>query len=312
MQNNSLVKIYLLSITKWTKELKTNPDFKPLVLFNLPIIAVVGVFILIPSMGTFITSFFRDVSFLNIKFLGITNYTRLFTDPNFWQSVFFTLAFVVVSVALELLIGLLFAIFLNKTMPARGLLRLVLLIPWLIPIVISARIWELMYSFDFGILNFLLIKLKIIGSNINWLGSPFKAFISIVISDVWKTTPFMTIILLAGLSTIPLDIYKQAQIDGATFRQQFLKITLPLLKPIIVVALLFRTIDAVRIFDLIYVLTGGGPGGATTSLSVFAFKQYIGGDFGYGSAVSMVIFFIAGLFAVLYIKFGRFKESLNE
>ncbi|MEN8757838.1 MAG: sugar ABC transporter permease, partial [Desulfobacterales bacterium] len=128
---------------------------------------------------------------------------------------------------------------------------------------------------------------------------------------VWKTTPFMTIILLAGLAAIPQDLYKQAMVDGTTFLQRFFYITLPLLRPVLVVALLFRTIDAVRIFDLIYVLTGGGPGGGTTSLSLYAFKYYTSGDFGYGSAISLIVFLIAGLLAVFYVRFTGFREAVK-
>ena len=121
----------------------------------------------------------------------------------------------------------------------------------------------------------------------------------------------MTIILLAGLSSINQDLYKQAMIDGTNFIQRFIRITLPLLKPALVVALLFRTIDAIRIFDLIYVLTGGGPGGSTSSLSIYAFNFYVSGDFGYGSAVSAIVFLAAGVLSLLYIKFGKFRESLG-
>ena len=155
------------------------------------------------------------------------------------------------------------------------------------------------------------IHLGFSDSPINWLGSSTGAFFSIVISDVWKTTPFITIIILAGLSTIPNELYKQARIDGTNFINRFFKITFPLLKPVIVVALLFRTIDAIRIFDLIYVLTGGGPGGSTTSVSLYAFKYYLTGDFGYGSAISVLIFLLASALAVLYIKFGNFTEELK-
>ena len=195
--------------------------------------------------------------------------------------------------------------------PGRGFLRVAILIPWAIPIAISARAWQLIYHFDYGLLNFLFVKLGISDTHINWLGSSLGGFVSIVLSDVWKTTPFMTIILLAGLSAIPGDLYKQAQIDGTNFIQRFFKITLPLLKPVLVVALLFRTIDAIRIFDLIYVLSGGGPGGSTTSISLYAYNYFVSGDFGYGSAVSVVIFLLAVILSMLYIKFSRFREIIK-
>jgi len=148
-------------------------------------------------------------------------------------------------------------------------------------------------------------------SPINWLGTPAAAFAAIVLSYMWKMTPFVTIILMAGLSIIPRDLYKQAMVDGTTFAGRFFRITLPLLKPVLIVALLFRTIDALRIFDLVYVLTGGGPGGGTTSLSLYAYKYFLAGDFGYGSAVSVVIFLVAGGLAILYLWVGKFKEAIQ-
>lgn len=279
-------------------------------LFNLPLILVSLAFIFLPVLGTLITSLFRDVTFMPNKFLGFENYTRLLSDPHFWQSARFTLLFVLVSVALELFWGLIFALVLNETFPGRGWLRVAILIPWAIPIAISGRIWELIYNYDFGVFNYLALQSGIADSPVSWLGTSVGAFTAIVISDVWKTTPFMTIILLAGLSTIPGDLYKQARIDGTNFFQRFFRITLPLLRPVVVVALLFRTIDAIRIFDLIYVLTGGGPGGSSTSLSLYAFNYYVAGDFGYGSAASVLVFVLAALLSILYIKFGRFQEEV--
>ena len=215
------------------------------------------------------------------------------------------------SVSLELVLGMLFALILNENIPGRGFLRVAVLIPWVIPVAIAGRIWELIYNYEFGLLNYMAVRSGLAGSAINWLGSATGAFFAIVISDVWKTTPFITLILLAGLSTISEDLYKQARIDGTGFIQRFFHITLPVLKPVIIVALLFRTIDAVRIFDLIYVLTGGGPGGSTTSLSLYAYNYYLSGDFGYGSAVSLIIFLTAGILSILYLKFGKFSEAVK-
>jgi multiple sugar transport system permease protein len=289
----------------------TAADVRDAYIFNLALILFALAFIVLPVAGTLITSLFRDVSFLSRKFLGLQNYLRLVGDLHFWQSARFTFLFVVVSVGLELVIGILFALTLNEVFPGRGVARLAILIPWAIPIAICARIWEFIYNFEFGILNFLASRLGLTGTPINWLGSSLGAFVSIVVSDVWKTTPFVTIIILAGLATIPQDLYRQAMIDGTSFVQRFFCITLPLLRPVIVVALLFRTIDAVRIFDLVYVLTGGGPGGSTTSLSLYAYRFYLSGDFGYGSTVSVVVFAFSALMAILYIKFGRFKEIMK-
>jgi multiple sugar transport system permease protein len=293
------------------KAITTAKEIRDAYVFNTPMLIFAIAFIIVPIIGTLITSLFRDVTFLPDKFIGLLNYSRLITDLHFWQSVRFTMLFVLLSVFLELFFGMLFALVLNETIPGRGFLRVAILIPWAIPIAIAGRIWELIYNYEFGLFNYLALNAGLTDSSVNWLGSSTGAFFAIVISDVWKTTPFMAIILLAGLSIVPPDLYKQAQIDGTNFIQRFFKITLPVLRPILVVALLFRTIDAVRIFDLVYVLTGGGPGGSTTSLSLYAYNYYLSGDFGYGSAVSLFIFLIAGFMSVLYLKFGKFRETVQ-
>lgn len=280
-------------------------------LFNAPLVLFAAVLILLPVAGTIVTSLYRDLTFQPGKFIWLANYIRLVEDPSFWQSARFTLLFVTASVALELVLGMVFALVLDRALPGKGLLRVAILIPWVIPIAISARIWELIYSFQFGALNWLILRLGFSEGPVNWLGSAAGAFVALVLSDVWKTTPFITIIILAGLSTIPDDLPKQAQIDGTTPVQRFFRITLPLLRPALVVALLFRTIDAIRVFDLAYVLTGGGPGGSTTPLSLYAYKFYVSGDFGYGSAVSVVVFVLAFVLAVVYVKAGRFTEAVR-
>lgn len=289
---------------------KKNKNFQAYI-FNAPLIIIAAIFILLPVIGTLATSFFRDVTFLPGKFLGFENYKHLITDENFWKSVQFTLFFVIVSVSLELFFGMIFALVLNETFPGRNIFMITILIPWAIPIAISARIWQFIYNFDFGVLNYLFLQIGISDERISWLGTSTGAFFSIVISDVWKTTPFITIILLAGLSNISKEIYEQSKVDGSNMFQRFFKITLPLIKPVLIVALLFRTVDAIRIFDLIYVLTGGGPGGSTTSISFYAFNFLVSGDYGYGSAISAILFLIAACLAILYLKLGKFKEAMQ-
>lgn len=279
-------------------------------LFMLPLFAFILIFILIPIAGMFINSFFQDVTFLEKKFIFLNNYKELFSDSGFWQALRFTLLFIVVSVSLELVLGLVFALLLNLEVPFRVILRVCVLVPWAIPAAISARTWELIYNYNYGLVNFLCLKAGIIDKPLNFLGTSLGSFICVVLSDTWKTTPFVTIILLAGLQVIPREFYAQAKVDRANFLQIFFKITLPLLKPVVVVALLFRTIDALRIFDLIYVLTCGGPGGATNSLSLYAYKYFLNGDFGYGSSVSMVLFVIAFIFSVIYVKSARFYKGV--
>lgn len=278
--------------------------------FLSPLFVFIVIFILFPVAGTVYTSFFRDIAFLKREFISLENYRYLFQDPGFWQSFRFTLLFVIVSVPCEILLGLFFAVLLNHPFPFRGVVRACVLIPWAIPAAISARIWELVYNYNYGLANFLFTKLGIVDKGINWLGGELGAFFSLVISDTWKTSPFVAIIILAGLQAIPTELYLQAKVDRADFLRIFCRVTLPLLKPVLIVALLFRTIDALRIFDLIYVLTKGGPGGATTSLSIYGYRYFITGDFGYGSCVSVVLFGIAFALSILYVRLGRWNRRV--
>jgi multiple sugar transport system permease protein len=300
-----------ISTKKPANPLVDRAETRSALLFLLPLVVLLALFVALPVLGTVWTSFFRDITFLGRKWVGVRNYARLLDDPGFWQSLRFTVLFIAVSVPLELVGGMIVALLLNHPSRLRALLRACVLVPWAIPAAVSARVWELIYNYTYGLANFVVQGLGLAGEPVNWLGSSLGAFWAIVLTDAWKTTPFVAIILLAGLSAIPQSIYQQAYVDGAHFVQRFFAITLPLLKPVIVVALLFRTIDALRIFDPIYVLTSGGPGGETTSLSILGYRYLVGGDYGYGSAVSVVIFLIALSLSVLYVKLGGFEEGLS-
>jgi multiple sugar transport system permease protein len=280
-------------------------------LFILPVLITVFVFILVPVIGTFWESLFRDVSFLPPKFLGWANYRQIFTKLEFWAALNFTLLFTGTAVFLELVFGLLFALVLNETFPGRGIFRAALLIPWAVPTVVSAKMWKLMFDYTYGIINNLLLGAGMADGRINWLGNSVSAFGALVIADVWKTTPFVAIILLAGLQAIPGELYQQAQVDGTGMAKVWRRITLPLLKPIITVALIFRTIDSLRIFDLIYVLTGGGPGGATRSRYFLCYQYFSNDRFGMGSTIAVIMFLIAFTITVIYIKFGKFQNILR-
>ncbi|MFO7965928.1 MAG: sugar ABC transporter permease [Desulfobacterales bacterium] len=280
-------------------------------MFMLPLFVFLAVLILLPVLGTFWNSLMRDVPFLPRKFIGTANYEVLFADAAFRQSVWFTLLFVLVSVPLEILLGLIIALVLNESFPGRGLLRAAVLIPWAIPAAVSGRVFELVYHYSYGGANYLITAFGISDHPINWLGTSAGAFAGCILADAWKTTPFAALIILAGLSAIREDLYLQAQVDRTNFFQRFFYITLPLLKPVLVVALLFRTVMALRVFDVIFVLTGGGPGGATTALSLFAFRYFSAGDFGYGSAASVILFFCALIISIVYVKAGRFEESIQ-
>ncbi len=238
------------------------------------------------------------------RFVGLDNYLFLFGDPRFWQALGNTAYFTLVAVTLEVLLALPLALLLNAAFPARGLFRASVLIPWAIPTVVSARLWAWLFNPDFGLVN------RLLGAGLNWLGSPGLALHAAIVVDVWKTTPFVALLLLAGLQTIPPDLYKAARVDGASPWRSFRSITLPLLKPALLLALLFRTLDAFRVFDAIYVLTEGGPGNATETLSIYAYKVLMrSGDFGYGSTLAVVTFLCVGAISLVYLRLlGRSEE----
>jgi trehalose/maltose transport system permease protein len=279
-------------------------------IFLSPLILLIAVFVLFAVLFTIMDSFYLDVTFLPKKFIGFTNYTALFNDPAFRQSIAFTFLFVLISAPLEVFIGFIIALVLNEPFRFRGLLRASILIPWAIPVAVTARIFELIYNYSYGGANTLIELFHLAPGPVNWLGNQSAAFFSLVIADTWKTSPFAAIILLAGLSAIPSDLYAQARVDRAGLGQRFFKITLPLMKPVIAVTFLFRTIQALQVFDFIYVLTKGGPGGTTTSLSMYGYLYFSSGDFGYGSAVSVLLFFMALFFSIGYIRMSTLGKEI--
>ena len=297
---------------------KANPTNRPAInerrtacLFVLPLVGLIVLFILLPVLGTFVNSLFEDASFVASKrFCFLENYKHLGGDPGFGKALKFTLLFTLVSVPLELGLGLAFAMLLNEKIPLRGLVRGCVLVPWAIPAAISGRTWELIYNYSYGLANYVFGELGLVSEPVNWLGTSLGAFMAVVLADVWKTTPFVAIIFLAGLQAIPKTLFEQARTDRANARQMLCKITLPLLRPVLIVALLFRTVDGLRVFDLIYVLTNGGPGGSTASVSHYAYTHFVSGDFGYGSAISVVLFVIAVVLATVYIKAGKFSTEV--
>jgi multiple sugar transport system permease protein len=266
--------------------------------FVMPALILLSLVTVYPVFYVFYLSLQRRLLIFDIsRFVGLENYLFLLRDERFWNALKNTVYFTAVSVSLELLLGLSIAMLLNRPFKLKGLVRAAILIPWAVPTVVSARMWEWIYNTDFGILNYLL------GSKINWLGSPFWALNAAVFMDVWKTTPFAAILLMAGLQVIPQELYQAARVDGAGSWEIFRKITLPLLKPVILVILIFRTLDAFRVFDAIYVLTGGGPANTTETLSIYAYKVLFQTlQFGYGSTLSVVVFLCIGCMSIFYIK----------
>ncbi len=266
--------------------------------FIMPAAFVLLLVTVYPLIYVFYLSLHKRLLIFDVStFVGLENYRFLLSDERFFTSLKNTVYFTVTSVTLELLLGMGVALVLSGAMKGRGVMRAVVLVPWVIPTVVTAKMWEWLYNADFGLLNYLL------GADINWLGSTMWAMNAAVFMDVWKTTPFVALLLTAGLQVIPRELYHAARVDGAGPLYIFRHVTLPLLMPIIIVVLLFRTIDAFRVFDAIYVLTGGGPANSTETLSIYAYKVLFQTlQFGYGSTISMVVFLCVGAISVFYVR----------
>lgn len=241
-------------------------------------------------------------------YVGLANYGILLADPAWWRSVGNTLFFTAVSVALEVGLGFVIALTLHARFPARGLLRAAVLIPWAIPTVVSAKMWAWMFHDVYGVLNEILLAIGVIGAPVAWTASPDLAMAALIAVDVWKTTPFVALLLLAGLQMLPEDCYEAARIDGASAWTVFFRITLPLMQPALAVAVIFRGLDAMRIFDLVYVLTGTTP--QTMTMAVYARQNLIDfQDFGLGSAASTLLFLVMAMATVIYMMAVRLRLS---
>lgn len=250
----------------------------------------------------------------NYKFIGFENYYAsyegesfgLLADREWWRAVLNTLTFTGISVTLETILGMVVALVLHASFKGRGLLRAAILIPWAIPTIVSAKMWAWILHDQFGLLNDMLLTLGILSEPLAWTADPQLSMSAIILVDVWKTTPFMALLLLAALQMLPSDCYEAAKVDGIHPIRVFFQVTLPLIRPAVMVAIIFRALDALRIFDLIYVLTSNSVD--TMSMSVYARQQLV--DFqevGYGSAASTLLFLIIALCIALYITLGRVK-----
>lgn len=244
-----------------------------------------------------------ETCIIKSNFIGLKGYGKMLHDTRFWKALWHTLVFTVISVSIELVLGMLLALIMNKAMKGIGLVRTTALIPWAIPTAVSAMIWSYLYDGSYGVVSMIFEKIGLVESQSSMLLSSTGAMASAILADVWKTTPYMALLILAGLQVIDRGLYESASIDGAGPVKTFFKITLPLVKPSLLVALLFRTLDAFRVYDLISILTGGGPGNSTESLSIYSYKlMFDQSNYGYGSVVVMGMFVVVAVIAFLYVK----------
>ena len=281
-------------------------------LFLAPMIVALLLVAAWPLIRTILFSFtdanLSDLS--NWEFIGLANYIYLFEDPLWWKAVRNTLFFTVISVALETAIGMVIALTLNAHMPGRGLLRAAVLIPWAIPTVVSAKMWSWMLNDQYGVMNAMLLSVGLIDRPLAWLANPTLSMVSIIAVDVWKATPFMALLILAALQTLPGEVYEAARVDGVHPVKVFFRVTLPLIRPALLVAVIFRGLDALRVFDVIYVLMGNNEN--TASMSVYARQQLVeNADVGYGSTAATCLFLVVALVTVLVVMVGRVNVSAS-
>jgi ABC-type sugar transport system permease subunit len=258
----------------------------------LGIVALIAVF---PMLWTFWESLHLDdlrMPWLGRPFVGWGNYVEVTSDPRFWSALGRTTSFALVTVALELAAGLVLALMLDRIVRGRGLVRTIVILPWAIPTVVAALVWRFIFESPGGLATAALAEIGVAAPT--WFADEVAAWVPLVLADVWKTTPFVALLLLAGLQNIDRSLYEAADVDGAGPWQQFINITLPLLRPALLVAALFRALDAFRVFDVMFVMTGGGPGTATETVAMYTFStllQHL--RFGYGAALSVIAFVLA-------------------
>ena len=269
----------------------------------LPALLITATFGVLPIAWTFWESLHLHdlrMPWRGRPFVGAGNYLEVAADSRFWSALGHTGIFVIATLVIELAGGLLLAMALDRVTRARGLVRTAVLLPWAVPTVVVALIWRFMFESPSGLVTTVASGLG--WASPTWFADPMAAWMPLILADAWKTTPFVAILLLAGLQQIDRSLYEAAAVDGAGGWRQFRHITLPLLMPALLVAALFRSLDAFRVFDLVYVMTGGGPGTATEPIALYTFATLLQNlDFGLGAALSMIVFvtaFVAALAAI--------------
>lgn len=274
-------------------------------LFVAPGLVLLAAILGFPIVGSLLLSLQRvqlTGGHVSQSWVGLANFERLFADAVFWKAALNTAYFAVMEVVLVTLVSLGVALLLNHPMGRSGLFRIMLIVPWAIAPVANAVLWKWILNANYGVLNAILVSLDVIDYNHVWLGTPFSALNFLLIVDVWKSVPFVALLMLAGLQRVPQSLYRAAYMDGAGPAQSFLHVTLPSMRGILAIAIILQTIWSLRVFDLVFVLTRGGPADATVLLNFLAYRVTFNFlDLGYGSAIANVIFALTFLLAALYI-----------
>ena len=248
-----------------------------------------------------------------LSFNGLKNYAKMFSDKYFKNSLKLTVIFTIVTVFAEIVLGVAVALVLNQEFFGRGFVRGVMILPWALPSVVNAVMWKWIFHANYGALNALLTQLGLIDKYQLWLGKPWSAFWCVVVANIWKETPYVVLLTIAALSNISTDYYEAARVDGSNAWKSFWKITLPLIRPVVMILTITKTIWALQTFDLVHIMTGGGPASGTELMSVYIHKntfKYL--DFGYGAAMSFVLMLVCLVLTVIYIRVFMEKPDENE
>lgn len=301
----------MTSVKKTGQTVKKKKELVPYVLL-IPALVLVAVFMVYPLGNVFYLSFqhYNPTRPFNNGFAGLENFIDIFSKKEFYNALKVSGKWVLAEVSLQLVFGMIVALILNQKFRGRGFFRTITFIPWALSGVLTAVLWGLIFNEHMGVLNDLLIRVGIIEKNRAWLANPNLVFGSVVLAELWRGIPFFAISLLASMQGIPGDLYEAANVDGSTKWQSLRYITIPMLKDTIILTTLLRTVWEFNSVDLIYSLTGGGPIGKTTTLSMLIANQATRtSNYGYGSAISVISFFILAVFAIIYLKLSKFGEE---
>lgn len=278
--------------------------------FVTPTLLIIALILVYPVLQSFVMSF-QQAGFAGEEttWVGLRHYAAMFESGRFWNALTVTVVFTIITIPVELAVGLGLAILMNESFHGKGFARLAVLFPWAFPTALNALMWRWMYNADYGLFNDVALKAGMVAEPINWLGSPTLAMLSMAVVSIWKTSSFMALIILAGLQAIPRDLFEAGRMDGMNRWQEFTQITLPLLRGSILVALVIRSMDALRTFELPFNLTDGGPVSATETLSLYAYKtifEFV--EFNSGAAIVVVQFVVIFALSLLYVFALRPKD----